>query len=62
MKKMFSAVLWSVHDTCIPLQSHLLTRNLFELFPISLEGSSYRRSKNVGYTIMLFDGVQYIDD
>ena len=62
MKKMFSAVLWSVHDTCIPLQFHLLTRNLFELFPISLEGSSYRRSKNVGYTIMLFDGVQYIDD
>ena len=62
MKKMFSAVLWSVHDTCIPLQSRLLTRNLFELFPISLEGSSYRRSKNVGYTIMLFDGVQYIDD
>ena len=62
MKKMFSAVLWSVHDTYIPLQSHLLTRNLFELFPISLEASSYRRSKNVGYTIMLFDGVQYIDD
>ena len=59
---MFSAVLSSVHDTCIPLPSNFLTRNLLELFPISLEGSSYRRSRNVGYIIMLFDGVQYIDD